>query len=142
MSIAEKFASMEYGPAPEDPREALAWLDTHSRRFGHFINGTWQKPASGQYFDTTDPSTGEKLASVAQGASADISAAVDAARAALDSWKALTPHARARYLYALARQVQKHSRRLAVLETMDNRKPIRESRDIDIPLVARHFYHH
>ncbi len=142
MSIAEKFASMEYGPAPEDPREALAWLDTHSRRFGHFINGTWQKPASGQYFDTTDPSTGEKLASVAQGASADISAAVDAARAALDSWKALTPHARARYLYALARQVQKHSRRLAVLETMDNGKPIRESRDIDIPLVARHFYHH
>ncbi|HYL09868.1 MAG TPA: aldehyde dehydrogenase family protein [Candidatus Acidoferrales bacterium] len=142
MSIAEKFVSMEYGPAPEDPREALVWLDTHGRQFGHFINGAWQKPASGQYFDTADPSTGEKLASVAQGTSADISSAVDAARAALDSWKALAPHARARYLYALARQVQKHSRRLAVLETLDNGKPIRESRDIDIPLVARHFYHH
>jgi aldehyde dehydrogenase (NAD+) len=142
MSIAEKFVSMEYGPAPEDPREALVWLDAHSRQFGHFINGAWQKPASGQYFDTTDPSTGEKLASVAQGTTADIGAAVDASRAALDSWKALTTHARARYLYALARQVQKHSRRLAVLETLDNGKPIRESRDIDIPLVARHFYHH
>ena len=68
--------------------------------------------------------------------------AVKAARAALPAWQALTGHQRARYLYALARQVQKHSRRLAVLETMDNGKSIRESRDIDIPLVARHFYHH
>src|SRR5713226_7910412 len=112
MSIVEKFMTMEYGPAPEDPREALAWLDRHGRRFGHFINGAWQAPAAGTYFDTADPSTGEKLATVAQ---------------------ALTPHARARYLYALARQVQKHSRWLAVLETLDNGKPIRESRDIDIP---------
>src|SRR5712692_6872135 len=142
MSIVEKFISMEYGAAPEDPREALLWLDGHGRRFGHFINGAWLNPASGQYFDTTDPSTGDKLASVAQGTLADIDAAVEAARAALGAWQALTPHGRARYLYALARQVQKHSRRLAVLETMDNGKPIRESRDIDIPLVARHFYHH
>ena len=95
-----------------------------------------------RYFDTTDPSSGEKLATVAQGSAADIDAAVRAASAALPKWQALTPHARARYLYALARTVQKHSRRLAVLETMDNGKPIRESRDIDIPLVARHFYHH
>src|SRR5207247_4201598 len=100
------------------------------------------KPSAGAYFDTADPSTGEKLASVAQGSAADIDAAVKAARAALPKWQALTPHVRARYLYALARQVQKHSRRLAVLETMDNGKPIRESRDIDIPLVARHFYYH
>src|SRR5712664_417002 len=142
MGIAEKFISMEYGPAPEDPREALVWLDGHGRRFAHFINGAWLNPASGQYFDTTDPSTGDKLASVAQGTLADINAAVEAARGALEAWQALTPHARARYLYALARQVQKHSRRLAVLETMDNGKPIRESRDIDIPLVARHFYYH
>src|SRR5579864_1547071 len=142
MSIAEKFISMEYGPAPEDPREALVWLDQHGRRLGHFINGAFQAPAQGQYFDTADPSTGETLASLAQGSAADIDAAVKAARAALPSWQSLTPHARARYLYALARQVQKHSRRLAVLETMDNGKPIRESRDLDIPLVARHFYHH
>ncbi len=142
MSIVEKFVSMEYGPAPEDPREALAWLDRHERRFGHFINGAWQPPAAGGYFSTADPSTGEKLAAVAQGTAADIDAAVKAARAALGAWQALPGHARARYLYAIARLVQKHSRRLAVLETMDNGKPIRESRDIDIPLVARHFYHH
>jgi aldehyde dehydrogenase (NAD+) len=142
MSIAEKFLTMEYGPAPEDPKESLAWLDRHGRRFAHFINGAWQSPAADVYFDTLDPSTGKKLASVAQGSAADIDAAVRAARAASPKWRALTPHARARYLYALARLVQKHSRLLAVLETMDNGKPIRESRDIDIPLVARHFYHH
>jgi aldehyde dehydrogenase (NAD+) len=142
MSIVEKFMTMEYGPAPEDPGEALAWLDRHGRRFGHFINGAWQAPAAGTYFDTADPSMGETLATVAQGSTLDVDSAVKAARAALPGWQSLTPHARARYLYALARQVQKHSRWLAVLETLDNGKPIRESRDIDIPLVARHFYHH
>src|SRR5579864_2186700 len=142
MSIAEKFVSMEYGPAPEDPKESLAWLDRHGRQFGLFIGGAWQAPAAGEYFDTIDPSNGEKLASVAQGGAADVDAAVRAARSTLPKWRALTPHARARYLYALARLVQKHSRLLAVLETMDNGKPIRESRDIDIPLVARHFYYH
>ena len=142
MSVVEKFLSMEYGPAPEDPREALAWLDQHKRTLGHFIGGTFRPPAEGAYFDTLDPSTGEPLAAVAQGSAADIDAAVKAARGALAEWQSLSPHARARYLYALARQVQKHSRRLAVLETMDNGKPIRESRDLDIPLVARHFYHH
>jgi aldehyde dehydrogenase (NAD+) len=98
MSIVEKFITMEYGPAPEDPREAFAWLDRHQRRFGHFINGTWQSPAAGTYFETTDPSTGEKLANVAQGSAADVDAAVKAARTALPGWQALTPHARARYL--------------------------------------------
>jgi aldehyde dehydrogenase (NAD+) len=142
MSIAEKFLTMEYGPAPEDPKEAQAWLDRHKRRFGHFINGAWRTPAGGEYFETLDPSNGEKLASVAQGSAADVDAAVQAARAAFPKWRALTPHVRARYLYALARLVQKHSRLLAVLETMDNGKPIRESRDLDIPLVARHFYYH
>jgi len=142
MSIVEKFLTMEYGPAPEDPKEVRAWLERHGHRFGHFINGTWQAPASGDHFETIDPSNGEKLASVAQGSVADIDSAVQAARAAFPKWLALSPHIRARYLYALARLVQKHSRLLAVLETMDNGKPIRESRDIDIPLVARHFYYH
>src|SRR5579864_2030252 len=142
MSIAEKFVSMEYGPAPEDPKEAQAWLERHSRKFHHFIGGQWLAPAAGEYFDTLDPSNGEKLATVAQGSAPDIDAAVRAARGASPKWRALTPHQRARYLYAMARQVQKHSRRLAVLETIDNGKPIRESRDIDIPLVARYFYHH
>ncbi|HUS19017.1 MAG TPA: aldehyde dehydrogenase family protein, partial [Terriglobales bacterium] len=142
MSIAEKFVSMEYGPALEDPKEALAWLERFNRKFGHFIHGDWQQPSAAEFFDTNDPSTGERLAQVAQGSADDVDAAVKAARAALAPWQKLTCHARARYLYALARLVQKHSRRLAVLETIDNGKPIRESRDIDIPLVARHFYHH
>ena len=142
MSVAEKFVSMEYGPAPEDPKEAAAWLERHERRFGLFIGGGWRAPQSGEYFETVDPSNSEKLAAVAQGGVADVDAAVRAARAASPKWRALTPHVRARYLYALARLVQKHSRLLAVLETIDNGKPIRESRDIDIPLVARHFYYH
>jgi aldehyde dehydrogenase (NAD+) len=142
MTIAEKFVAMEYGPAPEDPKEAFGWLDRHQRKFDLFIDGQWQPPANAQYFDTFDPSTGEKLAEVAQGGADDINAAVRAARTASPRWRSLTPHARARYLYALARLVQKHSRLLAVLETIDNGKPIRESRDIDIPLVARHFYYH
>ena len=142
MSIAEKFVTMEYGPAPEDPKDALVWLDRHGRRFGHFIDGAWRQPVEGGLFDSIDPATGEKIASISQGSAADIDAAVQSARKAFPKWQALTPHARARYLYALARAVQRHSRRLAVLETIDNGKPIRESRDIDIPLVARHFYHH
>jgi len=142
VSIAEKFYTMEYGAAPEDPKEANQWLERHHRQFQEFIGGAWVKPASGEYQTTSDPSTGETLAEVAKGNTADVEAAVSAARKALPAWQALSGHERARYLYALARQVQKHSRRLAVLETMDNGKPIRESRDIDIPLVARHFYHH
>jgi aldehyde dehydrogenase (NAD+) len=142
VSIAEKFVTMEYGPAPEDPKDALLWLDRHGRRFGHFIDGAWRLPIEGGFFDSIDPASGEKIAAIAQGSAADIDAAVQAARKAFPKWQALTPHARARFLYALARAVQRHSRRLAVLETIDNGKPIRESRDIDIPLVARHFYHH
>ncbi|HXP22764.1 MAG TPA: aldehyde dehydrogenase family protein, partial [Candidatus Sulfotelmatobacter sp.] len=142
MSVIQKFETMEYGPAPEDPKESLQWLERYKRRFGHFIGGDWKAPKEGKYFETADPSTGEKLAEVAQGSAADVDAAVKAAQSALKGWQALRPHTRAKYLYALGRQVQKHSRRLAVLETIDNGKPIRESRDIDIPLVARHFYYH
>jgi aldehyde dehydrogenase (NAD+) len=142
MSIAEKFLAMEYGPAPEDAKDALLWLDRHQRRFRHFIDGAWRDPVEGAFFDSIDPATGEKIAGIAQGSAADVDAAVQAARKALSPWQSLSPHARARYLYAMARAVQRHSRRLAVLETIDNGKPIRESRDIDIPLVARHFYHH
>ena len=142
MSVIEKFRTMEYGPAPEDPKESFLWLDRYGRRFGHFIAGRFEAPSEGRYFDSTDPSTGEKIADIAEGSAADVAAAVRAARAALPGWQRRSGHERARFLYALARQVQKHSRRLAVLETVDNGKPIRESRDIDIPLVARHFYHH
>ena len=142
MSIAEKFVTMEYGPAPEDAKDALLWLDRYQRRFVHFIGGTWRDPAEGIFFDSIDPATGDKLAAIAQGSATDVDAAVQAARNALPQWQSLSTHRRARYLYAMARAIQRHSRRLAVLETLDNGKPIRESRDIDIPLVIRHFYHH
>src|SRR5215471_2150613 len=102
MSIAEQFVRMEYGPAPEDPKETLAWLDRHKRKFGHYIHGAWSQPADGVFFDSIDPATGEKLASIAQGSAADVDAAVQAAREALPRWQNLSPHARARYLYALA----------------------------------------
>src|SRR6201987_2220191 len=105
MSIAEKFVTMEDGPAPEDPKEAQAWLERHSHRFGHFINGPWQAPAAGEHFATLDPSNGEKLAAVAQGSAADIDHAVRAARTAFPKWRGLTPHVPARYFYALARLV-------------------------------------
>jgi aldehyde dehydrogenase (NAD+) len=142
MSVAEIYQTMEYGPAPESREPAIRWLEQHERRFGLFIGGSWQSPASEEYFDTVNPATGKPLASVAQAGQADVDRAVEAARTAYESWSAAPGHARARYLYALARQVQRHSRLLAVLESLDNGKPIRESRDIDIPLVARHFYYH
>jgi len=142
MSVKEIFASLEYGPAPESTEGAEAWLEARGRTLDHFIGGAWQPPATGDYFETRNPARGEVLARVADGAAEDVDRAVKAARAAQADWAALDGHARARYLYAIARQVQKHSRLFAVLESLDNGKPIRESRDIDIPLVARHFYHH
>jgi len=139
-TVAEIFQTMEYGPAPESDKEALTWLGKHERVFGHYIDGAWTEP--GSMFEVINPATAKTIARVTNGTAAEVDAAVRAARAALPKWKALTPHARARYLYALARGVQKHSRLLAVLESMDNGKSIRETRDIDIPLVSRHFYHH
>jgi len=142
MSVAEYFSSMEYGPAPEDDQPARAWLAQHEDGFGHFIGGAWHAPVAGERFASNAPATGEQLAQVAQGDSADIDAAVAAARAAQPGWLALGGAGRARHLYALARMVQRHSRLFAVLEALDNGKPIRETRDIDVPLVARHFLHH
>jgi aldehyde dehydrogenase (NAD+) len=139
-SVLEIFESLEYGPAPESDKEALSWLRRHDRVFGHFIGGRWIEP--GETFDVVNPATRELLARVTQGTARDVDAAVAAARGALPAWQASSPHERARWLYALARGVQKHSRLFAVLESMDNGKSIRETRDIDIPLVARHLYHH
>src|SRR6266478_10047519 len=141
MNVMEIFETMDYGPAPESPAPVQAWLKQR-QPFGLFINGQWVKPASGQYLDSINPSTGKPLAQVAAANSADVDAAVAAARAAFESWGKTPGHVRARYMYAIARHIQKHSRLLAVLESLDNGKPIRETRDIDIPLVARHFYHH
>src|SRR5690606_14390805 len=140
MTVREIFETLDYGPAPEAADLALAWLDRHGRRFGHFIGGRFTAP--GETFPTHHPGDASELAHVTQGTAEDVDAAVKAARAALPRWQALGGHGRARYLYALARHVQKHARLLAVLESLDNGKPIRETRDIDVPLVARHLYHH
>ena len=138
--IAQIFDSLEYGPAPEAADQANAWLDSKNRVFGHFIDGAWTAP--GKLFASTNPANGQKLADITDGSAADVDAAVAAARAAFPAWSALSGYERGRFLYAIARLIQKYARIFAVLETMDNGKPIRESRDADIPLVARHFYHH
>ncbi len=140
--IAELFQTMSYGPAPESDAAAVAWLDSHKRRFELFINNSWVAPAEGKTLTVNNPARAEALAQVADACAVDINRAVEAARAAYQSWSALSGRQRARHVYAIARNVQKHARLLAVVESLDNGKPIRESRDIDIPLVARHFYYH
>jgi aldehyde dehydrogenase (NAD+) len=140
MNILNVYESMEYGPAPESDAPAMAWLAERDRKFSHFINGEFAKPTN--LFKTRNPATGEPLAHVSAGTKKDVDSAVKAAKTAQPDWEKAGGPARARFLYALARLVQKHGRLLAILETLDNGKPIRESRDIDIPLVARHFYHH
>src|SRR5919107_581451 len=140
-SIPEIFQTMAYGPAPEAAGRANEWLEKHGRRFGLFIDGEWD-PGAGERFETLNPATAKPLAELAQATEGEVDEAVRAARKAQPAWSELGGHARARYLYAIAREIQKHSRLFAVLESLDNGKPIRESRDIDVPLVARHFYHH
>src|SRR5208337_4118702 len=134
--VKDILRSMDYGPSPESSEHVRAWLEKHKAGFGHFIGGRFTRP--GMLFDVFEPATGERIAGATQGSDA----AVAAARKALPKWAALSGYERSKHLYALARHVQKRERFLSVLETIDNGKPIRESRDIDIPLVARHFYHH
>jgi aldehyde dehydrogenase (NAD+) len=140
MTVSEIFETMEYGPAPESAAEALAWLVDQGDRFGHFIDGAFTAPGNGM--ESRNPATGEVLATLTAGTQEDVDAAVAAARKAQPRWEKLGGHGRAKYLYALARLLQKHSRLFAVLESLDNGKPIRESRDIDVPLAQRHFYYH
>ena len=140
MTVKEIFETMDYGPAPESAAEALAWLVDQGDRFGHFIDGAFTAPGDG--FESRNPANGEVLATLTQASQADVDAAVAAARKAQGKWEGLGGPGRARYLYAIARLLQKHSRLFAVLETLDNGKPIREARDIDIPLAQRHFYYH
>ena len=142
MEVKEIYDTMVYGPAPEQAQQANEFLDGHDRTFQLFIDGAWKAPASGLYFDSVNPSNHQRLAKIAEANEQDVNDAVAAANKALPGWVAIGGHRRARYLYAIARQIQKHARLFAVLETMDNGKPIRETRDIDIPLVVRHFYHH
>ncbi len=140
MTVRELYQTMPYGNAPESAAEALTWLVDQGDRFGLFIDGAFTEPGNG--IEAITPATGEVLASLTVATAQDVDAAVAAARRASADWAALGGHGRARYLYALARLLQKHARLFAVLETLDNGKPIREARDIDIPLAQRHFYHH
>jgi aldehyde dehydrogenase (NAD+) len=129
-TVAEIFESMAWGPAPEAAEPAISWLEHHQRRFGHYIDGQWQ--SGEQTFQVTNPANRARLAEVSQGSAHDVDRAVTAARQAFPDWSATPGHVRARYLYALARQIQKHSRLFAVLETLDNGKPIRWSPDTSL----------
>lgn len=139
-TIKEILQTMDYGPAPESTKEAQAWLDQHGRRFGLFIDNAWTEAT--ETFGSFNPADGNELAQVTQATSDDVNRAVEAARRAQPAWVAMGGHGRAKILYAIARLLQKHSRLFAVLETLDNGKTIRETRDADLPLAARHFYHH
>jgi aldehyde dehydrogenase (NAD+) len=142
MSVTHYYDTMDYGPAPEADDEARAWLKSHDGIFGHFVGGAFVAPQSGQHIATSEPATGRLLAKIALGSAADIDSAVAAAREAQQPWAKLGGHGRAKHLYALARMLQRHSRLFAVLEALDNGKPLRETRDLDVPLAARHFLHH
>jgi aldehyde dehydrogenase (NAD+) len=128
----------DYAPAPE-ARD----LVTLEQRYGLYIGGDFVEPRSGEYFATIDPSSEEPLAEVAQAGAADVDLAVSAAREAFeDGWSAISPTERAKYLFRIARILQERSRELAVLESLNGGKPIRESRDVDLPLSAAHFFYY
>jgi aldehyde dehydrogenase (NAD+) len=144
-SVSVPTSTWEYAPAPETARVEIA------PRYEHFIGGRWEPPraaraggANGEpaYFATLNPATEQPLAEVAQGSAADVDAAVRAAARALPRWSALPPVERAKYIFRIARRIQERARELAVLESLDSGKPIRESRDVDVPLAAAHFFYH
>ena len=135
--------TLDYGPAPESEAKTREWLKSHGSKFAHYIDGAWQSPKNGGHFKTINPArSDEVLAEIALGTKEDVDAAIDAAKKAFPGWSSHSGHERARYLYAIARAIAKHARIFAVLESLDNGKPIRETRDIDIPVVIRHFYYH
>jgi aldehyde dehydrogenase (NAD+) len=134
------FAETDYAPAPETAKVEIA------SRYDHFINGRWVPPSGAKrdegYIGTINPANEKVLSQIAQGSDQDVDAAVRAARKALPVWQKLSGAERAKYLFRIARRLQERARELAVLETMDSGKPIKESRDVDIPLVAAHFFYH
>lgn len=140
MNLSEIKDAMAYGPALEAADDAFEWLVDNGSQFGHFIGGTFTDHSAD--FKAMNPANNETLATLSQATDRDIDAAVRAARSAQPDWAAAGGKARAKVLYALARLIQKNARLFAVLETLDNGKPLRETRDIDVPLVIRHFYHH
>jgi aldehyde dehydrogenase (NAD+) len=141
-TVKDILDTMDYGQSPEAEGHVTEWLARHGKGFRHYIDGAFVASTGRKTLDVTNPARDTILGKTPLGTAGDIDAAVKAARKAFPTWSSLSGHERAQYLYAIARHVQKRERFLSVLETMDNGKPIRESRDIDIPLVARHFYHH
>ena len=142
MTLTQEFEQLNYSQALESDSQAQAWLQQNNRRFGHYVNGAFVTQPDAALVDVCNPSTSEMLAQIEVATSEQIDAAISSARKAQAGWLALGGLGRAKILYSLARNLQKHARLAAVLETLDNGKPIRESRDADIPLAIRHFYHH
>ncbi|HTW97167.1 MAG TPA: aldehyde dehydrogenase family protein, partial [Acidimicrobiales bacterium] len=131
-------AAFEYSPAPES--RSIVQLRSS---YGLFIGGEFVEPVSGKSFETVSPSSEEVLAEIAEAGPADVDRAVAAARRAYDEiWAQMRPAERAKHVFRIARLIQERARELAVLETLDNGKPIRESRDVDVPLAAAHFFYY
>lgn len=134
---AKNKSLFEFSPAPESTGHIQL-----KKQYDLFINGKWTKPKSGKYFKTINPANEKLIAEVAEAGEADVNMAVSAAEKAFKGWSSLSGKERGKYLFRLARLIQEKSRELAVIETLDGGKPIRESRDIDIPLAAAHFFYH
>ncbi|MBL8113510.1 MAG: aldehyde dehydrogenase family protein [Acidobacteria bacterium] len=132
------FTTWDYAPAPEATDHFKI-----APRWELFIGGKWVAPKSGLYFDTINPATEQKLAEVAEANEADVDAAVRAAEKAYEKyWRKMPPKERGKYVYRISRIIQERARELAVLESMDGGKPIKESRDVDVPLAAAHFFYY
>ena len=129
--------SWKYSEAPESTDHIQL-----KKQYDLFINGKFVKPVKGKYFDTINPSNDQKIASVAEASAEDVDKAVKAARQAFKSWSKLSGKERGKYIFRIARQIQERAREFAVIESLDGGKPIRESRDIDIPLSANHFFYY
>lgn len=142
MKLSKSIEQLEYSQALESDKEAIEWLDEHGRRFGQFIDGEFLFDKKADQINVINPSDSSVLASIEVADDKTVDLAVSAAGKSQKSWYKAGGHARAKVLYALARLIQKHSRVISVLETLDNGKPIRESRDADVPLAIRHFYYH
>ena len=140
--ILKNYKNIKYGPAPEDDKEVVAWIKKLSKSNKNYIDGKWISSKSSKKIQVINPANKQKLFKLVISSKKDVDLAVTSASKAHPKWSKLSSYKRSQLLYALARLIQKHSRFLAVLETIDNGKPIRETRDIDIPLVARHFYYH
>ncbi len=136
--MTESTNNWEYAPSLEGTSHIQL-----KKRYELFIDGKWVKPSSNKYFDSINPANEEKLAEIAWASDSDVDLAVKAARKAyVEVWSVMKPSERAKYIFRIARLMQEHARELAVIETLDGGKPIRESRDIDVPLACNHFFYY